>query len=258
MARAREERGGERWFFLEPAGGRELRLVEEDERHALKVLRLEPGAVVVALDGAGAARRLELVAVERSGARWRELEPAAEEPEPGAAGAALPWVELAVAPPKGARADELVERLVQLGVGGITLLAPERTQGFARDAIPERLERWERLAREQLKQCHRLWLPKFTGPVEPTAHLKARPAALDLLLDPRAERRLAQALADAPWGTRERPLRLWIGPEGGWTPAELTALSEAGARAVGLTPTVLRIETAAEAAAAIALHTTWR
>ncbi|MCY3002215.1 MAG: RsmE family RNA methyltransferase [Planctomycetota bacterium] len=257
MARARDERGGERWFFLEAGAGRGPRLGEEDERHALKVLRLEPGAVVVALDGEGSARRLELVAVERSGARWRELELAAEEPEPGAPGAALPWIELAVAPPKGSRADEMVERLVQLGVSGITVLAPERTQGFARDAVPERLERWERLAREQLKQCHRLWLPRFAGPVAPEAHLAAHPAALDLLLDPRAERRLGQVVADAPRGTRERPLRLWIGPEGGWTPAELAALSAAGAIPVGLAPSVLRIETAAEAAAAIVVHASW-
>ena len=122
----------------------------------------------------------------------------------------------------------------------------------------ERLERWERLAREQLKQCHRLWLPRFSGPVEPAALLTGNPAALDLILDPRAERKLSEVAAGAPRGTRERPLRLWIGPEGGWTPAELAALSGAGAIPVGLTPSVLRIETAAEAAAAIVVHASWR
>lgn len=258
MARARDERGGERWFFLDPGAEREPRQGEEDERHALKVLRLEPGAVIVAIDGRGTARRLELVSVAKTGARWRELEIAAEEPEPGALGSPLPWVELAVAPPKGSRADEMVERLVQLGVAGLTVLSPERTQGFARDAVPERLERWERLAREQLKQCHRLWLPHFAGPVDPAAHLASHPATLDLVLDPRAQRRLAEVVRAAPVGTRDRPLRLWIGPEGGWTPSELASLSAAGAVPVALTPSVLRIETAAEAAAAIVAHACWR
>ena len=126
MARERHE-GGERWFFLDPAAPEGApRLLPDDERHALKVLRLEPGACIVALDGAGSTWDLELADVRRGEALWRLRGELASEPEPGAPGSALPWLEVAVAPPKGARADELVERLVQLGVAAVVLLGRPR------------------------------------------------------------------------------------------------------------------------------------
>jgi 16S rRNA (uracil1498-N3)-methyltransferase len=258
MARERHE-SGERWFFLDPAAPAGApRLLPDDERHALKVLRLEPGASVVALDGAGSAFDLELADVRRGDALWRLRGEVASEPEPGAPGSPLPWLEVVVAPPKGARADELVERLVQLGAAAVVLLGAERTQGFAREQVGERLERWQRLAREQCKQCRRLWLPELSGPVQLAEHLRERRAAFQAWLDPRATARLAALLAPERDGTRERPLRLWIGPEGGWSPAEEDLFRSAGVPAAALVPHVLRVETAAEAAAAIALHASWR
>lgn len=258
MARERHE-GGERWFFLDPAAqDRAPRLLPDDERHALKVLRLEPGSRVVALDGRGTAYDLELADVRRGEALWRLQGELATEPEPGAPGSGLPWLEVAVAPPKGARADELVERLVQLGVASVVLLGAERTQGFAREQVGERLERWGRLAREQCKQCRRLWLPELSGPAELALHLRSHPASAQFWLDPRATTPLAALLTERSAGTRSAPLRLWIGPEGGWSPAEEELLRSAGVPAAALVPHVLRVETAAEAAAAIALHAAWR
>jgi 16S rRNA (uracil1498-N3)-methyltransferase len=258
MARERHE-GGERWFFLDPAAPEGApRLLPDDERHALKVLRLEPGACIVALDGAGSTWDLELADVRRGEALWRLRGELASEPEPGAPGSALPWLEVAVAPPKGARADELVERLVQLGVAAVVLLGAERTQGYAREQVGERLERWNRLAREQCKQCRRLWLPDLSGPVDLATHLRERPARAQFWLDPRAATPLAAQVAERSEGTRAAPLRLWIGPEGGWSPAEEELFRTAGVPSAALVPHVLRVETAAEAAAAIALHAAWR
>jgi len=258
MARERHE-GGERWFFLDPAAREGApRLHADDERHALKVLRLEPLARVVALDGAGSAWDLELTQARRGETLWRLLGKLASEPEPGAADSPLPWLEIAVAPPKGARADELVERLVQLGVAAVVLIGAERTQGYAREQVGERLERWNRLAREQCKQCRRLWLPELSGPVDLATHLRERPASAQLWLDPRARAPLAAEIASRRAGTRAAPLRLWIGPEGGWSPAEEQLFKAAGVASAALVPHVLRVETAAEAAAAIALHAAWR
>ena len=258
MARDRDG-SGERWFFLDsaaPAGA--PRLHPDEERHALKALRLAPGDEVIGLDGEGSAFVLALVDVRRGEALWRLVGEYRSEPAPGTEGASLPWLEVAVAPPKGARADELVEGLVQLGVASIVLIGAERTQGYARDGVAERLERWHRLAREQCKQCRRLWLPELAGPVDLATHLRERPAAAEFWLDPRAGEPLAALVAAAPCGTRERPLRLWIGPEGGWSREEEQLFVASGVRGAALVPHILRVETAAEAAAAIALHAMWK
>jgi 16S rRNA (uracil1498-N3)-methyltransferase len=248
----------ERWFFLaegESAGA--PRLAEEDERHALRVLRLGAGDRVAALDGCGHLRELELVEVRADRPRWRATGECEFEPEPGAAGAPLPWLEVALSPPKGSRADELVERLTQLGVASIAFLAAERTQGFERDKVEARLPRWQRIAREACKQSKRLHVPRLEGPMLPLELRATRPALLEILLEPAAEIPLASLAVNAPLGDRAKPVRLWIGPEGGWTDSEAGALRSAGAKPASLSPHVLRVETAAESAAAILLHAGW-
>ncbi|MCC7012530.1 MAG: 16S rRNA (uracil(1498)-N(3))-methyltransferase [Planctomycetes bacterium] len=246
----------ERWFFAPPQ--RPEALTEDDERHALRVLRLSPGERVVALDGRGAARELELVEVRGRCAVWRATGVEWREPAYGATRSELPWVELVTAPPKGARADELIDAATQLGVAALTFVTPQRTQGFERHRVGDRMERFTRIAREACKQAKRLHEPVLSGPLELEEALRGSAAGINVLLSPRAERRLAAALEQALPGTREAPWRLWIGPEGGWSESEEQQLSSIGALAARLSPHVLRVENAAAAAAAIALHGAWR
>lgn len=245
----------ERWFFAAPEQT-EL-LSAEDQKHALRVLRTAAGERVGLLDGRGSLLELELVSAQGSRGVWRLTGETWSEPEPGEPGAELPWLSLALSPPKGSRADEMLDRLTQLGVASVQLLVADRTQGFEGAKISERLERWRRIAREACKQAKRLHLPEFVGPDTLERLLAKAPAAVDVLLSPRASDKLADVVASAPRGTRAAPWRLWIGPEGGWSPAEEQRLLAAGARAARIASHVLRVETAAEAAAAIALHTAW-
>jgi len=233
-----------------PAGGR-AELLEGEVEHARRVLRLVAGDRLVGLDGQGAAWPL---VVRRSDGREFQVEcdgDAQVEPAPGEDGARLPWIEVVCALPRGDRAEAMVDRLVQLGVAAIRPLTAERASPGARGESDRRAERLERIAREACKQSGRLWWAEIHAP-ESLAALLARPARTELLLDPLAPQTLfALVAATAPAGTRDRPLRLWIGPEGGFSPGEEAALASVRAQRVRIAAHVLRIETAAEAAVAV-------
>lgn len=254
---AREGRAPRRLFLAGDPGSGEPELLPEDAEHGRRVLRLRPGDELVGLDGRGGV--WPLVVVDGPG---RDLRVAAagaphRDPAPGAPGAPLPRLELATAVPRGGRAEELLDRLVQLGVDAWQPLAWERSHPGARDLGGERRRRLERVAREACKQSGRTWLPRV-GPLR-TVEEHARQRAQDAVcrLEPGAARRLGDWLASPAArraGRGERTLSLWVGPEGGPSEAERALLDATAWPEAWLAPHVLRVETAAEAAAAVAVH----
>jgi 16S rRNA (uracil1498-N3)-methyltransferase len=251
-------RAAARRFFLEsaPVGGR-AELCADDMRHATQVLRLGAGDRALGLDGAGAEWPLQVRESAGRGARALELEVTGEprrEPRPGEALAPLPWIEIAVALPRGAAAEEMLDRLTQLGAAAITPLTTDRGQ---RAPVTEgsRHARWLRITREACKQSGRLWLPAL-GEARTPAALTRRPQAALLVLDPLAAGGLSDWIDGASGAalreaTENRPLVVAIGPEGGFSPEESATFAAAGAESVRVGPHVLRIETAAEASLAI-------
>ena len=106
-----------------------------------------------------------------------------------------------------------------------------------------KIERWERLAVESAKQCRRSGV-MVVDAVTPLAHvLSAQPPGWVLSTESDARPVRAVPVPSA--------LAVLIGPEGGWTADELAACRSAGWAAVALTRTVLRVETAAVAVAAV-------
>lgn len=262
MPSARDPDALRRFFLAEPPEGSRARLTEEDEQHALRVLRVAVGDQLLGLDGRGGAFELEVRVAEK---RRLVLEVARElprEPAPGEPGAPLPWIEVWAPLPKAGRAEDMVDRLTQLGVARVAALVTERTAPHAREAGQKRLEKLRRRAREACKQSGRRWLPEIEGPLSLAERLASRPCDSSLAcLDPRSELVLGRFLArtgpKGP-GNAHESMILALGPEGGWSPEEERLLVEAGAERVRLAPHVLRIETAAEAACAIASHLSMR
>ncbi len=189
--------------------------------HLGRVLRLRDGAVVTVTDGAGRWRTCRWV----GGA----LEPDGDviaEPRPDD-------VTVAVAPPKGDRLDWLVQKVTEVGVTRLVLLIAERSVvRWDPDRADRQLDRLRRIAGEAAMQSRRVWLPELCGP---------RPAAEVL-----ASTAIAEP-AGRPVAAGDRAIA--IGPEGGWSPAELAQAADR----VSLGATVLRVETAAVVAAALML-----
>ena len=204
------------------------RITDDEAHHALSVLRITPGDALRVADGAGREGDAVVTAVERKAltvriASIRDLPSSPAE-----------LLTVVVALPKGDRAGDLVRGLTEFGVGAIV---PLRCNRGLRDAAPARLER---IAAEALKQCRRARLPRL-GPGIDIAGLAAVPAPVFV----------CDRAGGAPMPGSPRPTTLVIGPEGGLDDGELAVLRAAGVRPVRLAGTILRIETAALAAAAV-------
>lgn len=206
-------------------------LVLEDDQahHARAVLRLIPGNRVRLADGAGLTAEGTVTLVDK-----RQVTVAVEAPSQAAAGVAA-LITVALAPPKGDRLGDVVRALTELGVGTILPLETERSE-----RMPAQFERLQRIAGEALKQCRRAHLPQL-GPVTDIPSLVRSGAELTVL-----DRSGRPAAPGTP-----RSVTLVIGPEGGLTATELAALTAGGAAVVRLATPILRIETAALAAAAV-------
>lgn len=207
----------------------DLLLAGDEAHHARTVLRLETGDEVRLADGAGRSATATITGVTKRDLRLSVSEPCVESDGPAR------LLTVAMAPPKGDRLSDLVRGLTELGVGTITPLATERGE-----RMPSSLERLQRIAGEALKQCRRAHLPLLT-PGTTIPALVQSGARLTVL-----DRSGRAAAPGAPV-----PITLVIGPEGGFTPAELSALVAGGAALVRLAGPILRIETAALAAAAV-------
>ncbi len=211
--------------------------LDSDEEHHLAVRRVTAGERIRLLDGAGRRGEGSLV---MEGKRPRVVvESVAEEGPP------VPLI-LAVGAGDRERFLLLVEQAAQLGATLIVPLETARAGSVATKLREGHLERARRRALEAIKQCGSAWAPTIAEPATPGEFLQ-RPGA--------GRRWLADAEGATPdtLGATE-PLTVAVGPEGGFTATERAAFLEADFVPVRLGPHLLRFETAALAALAIA----WR
>jgi len=224
------------------AGG-DIALPEDQAHHARDVLRLEMGREVVVFDGEGA---WGLGTVQRVGKGVSVALEGVQMALPGA-----PALTMATAVPKGERAEWLVEQASQLNVSAVQWLSCERS---VVKPGAGKMDKWRRLAIESAKQCGRTHLLRVVEPVSLEALLLGAGAALVMWLEPRAGGTVREALAQLAVGQQVMAL---VGPEGGWSPEESTFLESQVAtgrvKRVRLTATVLRIETACAAVAALVM-----
>jgi 16S rRNA (uracil1498-N3)-methyltransferase len=225
----------ERFFLSEPPSHGRGRLVGDEARHLVRVMRCRVGDEVVVFDGRGTSWQARVAAIGRDEAML-ELGAASAE----AAARDTPPT-LAVALPKGERQKWLVEKLTELGVPRLVPLVT--TRGVA-EATPAAIERLGRSVIEACKQCGRDTLMAIGEPRTVAEVVGVHRATGGIVVADRDGAPLAAV------SVADRPVVALVGPEGGFTAEELTAVEAAGGRRVSLGPHVLRIETAAIALAA--------
>lgn len=143
----------------------------------------------------------------------------------------------------------MLEKATELGVEKVTPVIATRSEHGLDKAAFKRAERWRKILKESAQQCRRAHLPEL-GPLAQWKQVPVGESDVRLLLD---EEPGAPPLGKAlPVERRaEDCVHLLVGPEGGWTDEERTAIRGAGWQAVSLGPAVLRAETAAIAGLAI-------
>lgn len=159
----------------------------------------------------------------------------------------LPAVTVVQALPKSDRSELAIELATEAGADAFVGWQASRcvARWESSSKVDKGLRRWDAVARSAARQSRRPYIPSINGVVS-TAELVHRVrdgGAAALVLHESAIAKLTElpmAQADS--------LLLIIGPEGGIADDEIAALSDAGATAVRLGPTVLRTSTAAAVA----------
>jgi 16S rRNA (uracil1498-N3)-methyltransferase len=228
-------------------------------RH-LRALRLVPGDTLCAI----VAPRVERAATVQSLQRDRAVLSLHETLQPQERDPRYARV-LAIALGDLARMDVVIEKATELGVTAVQPFVAARSQ--ARSLAPTRGERWERIARSACEQCGRTVAPEIRACIGFEQLLGAVLASegTTWLLEPsvaapeNADARTVSSQSamahssSVPALAAGDALTIVVGPEGGFDPGEAERLRASGARPLTLGPRVLRFETAAIAALAIAL-----
>lgn len=205
------------------------------------VLRMLPGDECLLLDDSGWAYRLALEGFGPGRVTGRIVERLRPDTEPDV----KVWLYQALLTER--KMDWVLQKGTELGVAAFAPIATERSVHGRRDAVSEaKIERWRRIVREAAEQSGRAHLPELHLP---------RPLAA-ACADAGRDGTLALMAAIAPGalplreilGTPEarscQEIRLFIGPEGGFSPDEVETARRAGVVPVSLGPRVLRTETA--------------
>ena len=221
------------------AGSGEIAVTGDDHHYLVRVLRLEVGATLELVDGAGRRARASITSIGASAVVAR-LIGTLEVVEPDG-----PTLISIVGLIKGERMDWAITKLVELGADRIIPARCERcVVQIAGARAADRLDRYRRLAEAAARQCGRAALPDIDPITDLPAALAAVAAAdAKIVLSPRSERAFARALPKSPTA-----IALATGPEGGFTAAELERATAAGYVEARLGPRILRAETAAIAA----------
>ncbi|HEX4823176.1 MAG TPA: 16S rRNA (uracil(1498)-N(3))-methyltransferase [Candidatus Polarisedimenticolaceae bacterium] len=221
------------------APGTSIVLDPEESHHVSRVLRLRTGDEVAVFDGSGGEWDATIEAIEKSVVRLQVRDPRTGDSEPPIAIV----VHQAIVRPE--RVEWVLQKGTEVGVSAFRLFAAERSEADV--PSPARLERYERIVMEAAKQSGRRRVPTVSiGAIE-----AASPERRCFVLDT-SSGGVAFATALARGATRE--VGIAVGPEGGFSEAELERSAAQGWDAVSLGPRILRTETAGVVAAAIVLH----
>jgi 16S rRNA (uracil1498-N3)-methyltransferase len=219
-------------------------LTGDQAAHLARVLRAEPGQIYDVVSN-GFLHRAEILSVSDAEVLFtlhEELE----------SDAALP-LHLLLAVFKFDHMEWAIEKATELGIARITPILARRTEKHLAQSALKRSERWRRIALEASKQSRRTDIPHIADPIPLKQALAEETSPTRILLSETEQTlTLTAALKAATSSQQETDTALAIGPEGGWTPEEMSLFTQHQWQPVTLGPRILRAETAAIAAIAIA------
>ncbi|HEY3136275.1 MAG TPA: 16S rRNA (uracil(1498)-N(3))-methyltransferase [Blastocatellia bacterium] len=226
-----------------------VRLSVDETHHLTRVLRLVPGDQAFVFDGCDNEYKCKFSLVTDNRAQLEIVERLSDIVESPL------QLTLAQALAKGEKFDFIVQKATELGVTRIAPLVTRYSEvRLDEQQVARRLQRWQRISLEALKQCGRRKLVEITAPRKVAEFLRdeahSQKQAL-LLFSERDGARLEEALDEI---SMPRSVVALVGPEGGWADDELDLLKQHESRGLTLGPRVLRTETAALVAITLIQH----
>lgn len=229
------------------AEGAEVALDAADSHHLSRVVRRRPGDAVELIDATGGVWPAVVVRAEPAVVRVAAAAPRAAE---------RARLTLYQGLAEWGRLDTVVEKAVELGAGAVVLFASERARRVPEpEAWERRRRRLARVAAAAARQCGRAPVPEVRGLVPFDRVVGEIPHGEGFLIDPRGDVALPAALAAraAPAGGTA----LVVGPDAGFSDDEVARARRAGVPVCTMGDTILRAETAAIAALALAAAAGW-
>ena len=228
---------------IELSVGTEIVLPEAQTHYLKHVLRLKPGAALLLFDGKQPSDFHATLT-----ANGKKLGALIESAISIETESSLP-IELIQGLGRSDHMDWMIQKTTELGVSRITLFNAERTQTPLKPAqLEKKMQHWRSVAISACEQSGRAILPEITFQRDLDQAIATSTSDCKLLLDFSGDS-LTSVLQQRP---PSMPLAILLGPEGGLNPAEIEYAKSNGFATVTLGPRVLRTETAAITALAIA------
>ena len=223
-----------RYFLDTPVIGDNASLDGPETHHLIHVMRATPGMEIMLFDGTGVEYVARVESVGRTTVSLAILSREDIDREPAVS------LTLGTPLPKGDRQKWLIEKAVELGIRRIVPLETARSVALP---TPKALARLSRTVIEASKQCGRNRLMEITAPRTWADFVnQSREVPCRLLAHP-----TTAVSTGKPVEKPQQPAEVYlaVGPEGGFTEAEVALATEAKWQPVDLGPRILRIETAA-------------
>ena len=221
-----------------------------DIKHMIKVMRLSEGDAVDVSDSMEWEYKTEIVSIDADEVLLSivDKQKFAREPEVR--------VTLFQGVPKAGKMETIIQKCVELGVYAIVPVFMERTVVVEKGNFGKKLDRWQKISDEAVKQCKRGVIPQIE---EQCSFKEMLPqlAEFDLILFPYENETgysIKDCLRSIPVDQKPETVAIVIGPEGGFADKEAEMMDEAGAARVTLGKTILRTETAGMAALAMTMY----
>ncbi len=226
-----------------------IRITDADDRkHMTKVLRLGVGDTITVSDTVQFEYVVEITDIEKEYIETRILDKQkfAREPELK--------VTLFQGIPKQGKMETIIQKTVELGVYSIVPVFTDRSVVIDHGNFHKKIERWQKVADEAVKQCKRGIIPQIQREMA-FQEMLSDVVKYEMILFP-YENEEKTTIKDCLRNLTAKPRKaaVIIGPEGGFSEKEAEALIKIGARSVSLGKTILRTETAGMAAIAMMMY----
>lgn len=238
-------------FFVEPSKVADNRIVidTEDVNHITRVLRLKENDIIDVCDTTGMDYKARIAETCDKAVICDIISSKKSDTESNIK------VTLYQGLPKGSKMEYIIEKTIELGIYSIVPVAMSRcvVKLENRKAEEKKCDRWQKIAVSAAKQSGRGIIPRIELPVTVDEAIK-RMKESDLSLVPyecEEENALKPVLENAGGA---KSVSIFIGPEGGFDPAEIEKIKKAGLKTITLGKRILRTETAGEAVLSMVMY----
>jgi len=224
----------------------EIKISGSDAHHIIHVLRAKVGHQLIVVDSLRQVAETEIISLAEDHLLLRLGKYLSADTEPPIE------VTLAQSLPKGDKMDFIVQKAVELGVSRIIPVAAANcVVKYDEAKRVSRQKKWQKIADEAAKQCGRTLQPVVERVMSLEEVLETSEAAsLFMCYEGEADQPIREFFASS----EASRFCVLVGPEGGFSPAEVSLCRQNDVQTVTMGPRILRTETASLAALSLLLY----